>query len=101
MMYWRATPCSVIRKGDWKLIEFFEDESIQLFNLREDIGEKNDLAAANPAKAKALLAELKAWQKTTGATIPTKLNPKFDPKKAAAKGGAGKGKGKGKNKKKN
>lgn len=94
-MYWRATPCSVIRKGDWKLIQFFEDDSIRLFNLPRDIGEKTDLAAVNPDKAASLLAELKAWQKRTGATIPTRLNPKFDPKKKKATGGR-----KGKRKKK-
>jgi arylsulfatase A-like enzyme len=80
-MYWRATPCSVIRRGDWKLIEFFEDDSIRLFNLRTDIGEKTDLALAQPAQAAALLAELKTWQKQTEATIPSRLNPAFDPNK--------------------
>ncbi|MFT4586899.1 MAG: arylsulfatase A-like enzyme [Limisphaerales bacterium] len=101
-MYWRATPCSVIRKGDWKLIQFFEDDSIQLFNLRKDLGEKTDLATTHPEKAAVLLAELNAWQNKTGATIPTKLNPKFDPKKPVSgrgKGKAGSGK-KGKRKKK-
>jgi arylsulfatase A-like enzyme len=94
-MYWRATPCSVIRKGDWKLIQFFEDDSIQLFNLRTDFGEKNDLAHAKPAKVAALLAELKNWQKETGATIPSKLNAAFDPKKSIGKSSNSQGKKKG------
>ncbi|MCZ6672226.1 MAG: sulfatase-like hydrolase/transferase, partial [Verrucomicrobia bacterium] len=77
--YWRATPCSVIRKGDWKLIQFFETNSIKLFNLKKDIGESNDLAKANPKKAASMLKELQAWQKRTDAVIPTKLNPDFNP----------------------
>ena len=78
--YWRATPCSVIRKGDWKLIQFFEDDSVQLYNLKSDIGEETDLSTAEPKRARALLAELKAWQKKTKAVIPTQPNPDFDPK---------------------
>jgi arylsulfatase A-like enzyme len=78
-MYWRATPCSVIRKGDWKLIQFFEDNSTRLFNLAEDIGESNDLATTNPDKARELLTELEAWQAATSAVIPKSLNPDFDP----------------------
>ncbi|TWT84425.1 Arylsulfatase [Planctomycetes bacterium CA13] len=76
-MYWRATPCSVIREGDWKLIQFFESDSVQLYNLNDDIGEKNDLAQSNPEKATALLNQLKSWQSKTKATIPTTLNPDF------------------------
>jgi arylsulfatase A-like enzyme len=99
-MYWRATPCSVIRKGDWKLIQFFEDDTTRLFNLRKDIGEERDLVTAEPQKAAALLAELKAWQKQTKATIPTTLNPAFDPKTSKGSSGKGKGKGKGRRKQK-
>jgi arylsulfatase A-like enzyme len=77
--YWRATPCSVIRKGDWKLIQFFEDDSVKLYNLKEDIGENHNLAKANPKKATSLLKELKTWQKQTKAVIPTELNPDFNP----------------------
>ncbi|MGB0582671.1 MAG: sulfatase, partial [Limisphaerales bacterium] len=77
--YWRATPCSVIRKGDWKLIQFFEDNSIQLYNLKSDIGEETDLSSAEPERAQAMLKELQAWQKKTKAAIPTRLNPDFDP----------------------
>lgn len=75
--YWRATPCGVIRKGDWKLIQFFEDDSIQLFNLKEDLGETTDLATKKQRKAQIMLEELKAWQKHTKAVIPSTLNPDF------------------------
>ena len=77
--YWRATPCSVIRKGDWKLIEFFESGKAELYNLREDIGERTDLASSEVKRATAMLAQLKAWQTKTKAVIPTQLNPDFDP----------------------
>ena len=83
MPYWRATPCSVIRRGDWKLIQFFEDDSIKLFNLKEDLGEKIDRASSEPERAGRLLEELRAWQKHTGAVIPTVLNPQFSPGKGA------------------
>lgn len=77
--YWRAVPASAIRKGDWKLIHYFEDDSVKLFNLRRDISETTDLAESHPEKAQELLAELKSWQAATEASIPTELNPKFDP----------------------
>jgi arylsulfatase A-like enzyme len=86
---WRCTPCSVIRKGDWKLIEFFEDPHVELYNLRDDLGESKDLAAAQPDKARELLADLKAWQKSVKAPIPTERNPEYNP---AAKGGKKAGK---------
>ncbi|MDA7916228.1 sulfatase [Verrucomicrobia bacterium] len=89
-MYWRATPCSVIRKGDWKLIQFFESDSIQLFNLKRDVGEQSDLAKEEPVKAVEMLTELQAWQKATGAPIPKKLNPLFDSTKVTVKKGNGK-----------
>ncbi|MEZ5325727.1 MAG: sulfatase [Verrucomicrobiales bacterium] len=78
-MFWRATPCSVIRKGDWKLIEFFEDDSVQLFNLRTDRSETKDLSKEETDRARSMLAELKQWQKDTKAVIPSSLNPDFDP----------------------
>lgn len=77
--YWRASPCSVIRQGDWKLIQFFENDAIHLYNLKSDIGELENLAESNPQKAKELLTALGAWQKNTNAVIPTDLNPDFNP----------------------
>ena len=77
--YWRATPCSVIRRGDWKLMQFFEDDSVQLFNLKEDIGESRDLSESEPEITATLLEELQAWQMDTRAVIPSVLNPDFNP----------------------
>lgn len=74
---WRAIPSSVIRKGDWKLIQDFEDGSLQLFNLKDDISESNNLAKFRPEKRDELLRDLKQWQKETNALIPTERNTEY------------------------
>ena len=66
-----GSPTSAIREGDWKLIEFYEDGRLELYNLADDISEKNDLAAKNPDLVEKLHAKLKAWRKETGAKMPT------------------------------
>ena len=63
-------PFSAIRKGDWKLIEWLEDGSLDLFNLAEDVGEKNNLAEAMPDKAKAMRSELHRWREDVDANMP-------------------------------
>ncbi len=68
---WRTTPVGVIQSGDWKLMEFFEDSRLELYNLREDIGEVKNLAKELPGKAKELHARLVAWRKDVGAKMPT------------------------------
>lgn len=78
-MYWRATPCSIVRMGDWKLMQFFETGTTEIYNVKEDIGEKNDLARQHPEKVDEMLKLLKKWQRDTGADIPSKLNPNFNP----------------------
>lgn len=80
----RTRPCSVVRKGDWKLVQYFEDNQIELFNLKNDIGETNNLRDRNPEKAKELLDSLMAWQSKTAAPIPVKSNPEFDEQAEAA-----------------
>jgi hypothetical protein len=79
--YHHSTPASAIRRGDWKLIEFFEDGSLELYNLREDLGEKENLAARKPEKARELREALAAWRKEVGAQMP-RPNPDFDPERA-------------------
>ena len=74
-----ARPCSVIRKGDWKLIESLENDQLELFNLREDLGEKNNLALSMPRKANELRQVLQAWRKDAKVQMP-KPNPRFDEK---------------------
>ena len=75
-----STPHSAIRAGDWRLVEFFEDLHAELYNLKEDIGEANDLAAEMPEKAAELKAKLAAWREKVGAQMPTE-NPNDDPRK--------------------
>jgi arylsulfatase A len=71
-------PSAAIRRGDFKLIYFFEDSRAELYNLAADIGEKNNLAAAQPRRAAALRSRLLAWLKETRAQIPA-ANPNYDP----------------------
>jgi arylsulfatase A len=76
-----AMPYAAIRSGDFKLIEFLEDlktPRVELYNIRADLSEKTDLAAAQPRKVEELRARLHAWQKSVGAQMPTP-NPKYDP----------------------
>jgi len=75
----RTRPGSVIRYGDWKLHEYFEDGGVELYNLKEDISEKNDLAGKEPEKVKELHAMLKAWREEIGAPVPSELNPDYKP----------------------
>ena len=75
-----ATPYSAIRKGDFKLIELLDDKPAELYNLKDDIGEKHDLAAEMPDKVKELRKRLHAWRTEVGAQMPTK-NPNYDPSK--------------------
>jgi arylsulfatase A-like enzyme len=88
-----ATPHSAIRKGDFRLIHFYEDDRDELYDLAHDIGETKDLAAAQPAKAKELRAQLDAYLKSVGAQMPTP-NPNYDPNAGKAKGPAAKKAGK-------
>ncbi len=94
---WRTTPVSLIQSGDWKLMEFLEDGRLELYNLRDDVGETKNLAAEMPAKAKELHARLVAWRNEVKAPLPTKNDGESPPTKGKAKG---KGKGKGKAKQK-
>ncbi len=80
----RTRPCSIIRLGDWKLHHYFEDNGLELYNLKEDIGETNDLSASMPEKAKELLIRLDAWRERIGAPIPADANPQFDARAEAA-----------------
>ncbi|MBL9199881.1 MAG: sulfatase [Opitutaceae bacterium] len=79
-----GAPGASVRRGDWKLIEWFEDGTIELFNLRADPAEQKNLAAAEPARVKALRAELQAWQKNVGARFPSP-NSAYDPAKPSGR----------------
>ena len=65
-----TTPYGAIHAGDFKLIEFYEDMRVELYNLRDDIGEQHDLAAKMPDKVNELRARLHAWRTEVGAQMP-------------------------------
>lgn len=79
-----ATPYSAIRHGDWRLVEFFEDGHVELYNLKDDPVEKIDLAKTMPEKAAELRQKLDAWRKQVGAQLPTP-NPDYDPNEPAGR----------------
>jgi arylsulfatase A-like enzyme len=71
--YWNGTnvsPFSVARVGDWKLIRFYESDREELYDLRMDLSEKNDLAAQRPEQRQELSARLDRWLKEVGAQMP-------------------------------
>lgn len=75
---WRTTPAGAVRSGNYKLVEFFEDGHVELYNLKEDIGETRDLVRKMPEKASELHARLKAWRQAIRAPMPTP-NPAYQP----------------------
>ena len=86
--YHHSTPASSLRRGDWKLIEFFEGNVLELYNLAADPAEKNNLATREPARARELCDALAAWRTRVGARLPTP-NPHHDPARATELGGGG------------
>ncbi|WP_193211946.1 sulfatase [Luteolibacter marinus] len=94
----RTRPVTVMRSGDWKLHLYHEEweldggrerlatnRAVELYNLRQDIGERHDLALTETAKRDELLDQLLAWTKSSGATIPDAPNPSYAPAKASRK----------------
>lgn len=74
----RTRPCSIIRLGDWKLHQYFEDGGIELYNLKNDPGEATNLSKSHPDKKRELLSQLQKWQQEINAPIPDQPNPDFD-----------------------
>ena len=72
---WRTTPVSVVQAGEWKLMEFLEDGRLELYNLREDVGETTNRAEALPDKARELQERLAAWRTAVRAPMPTANEP--------------------------
>ena len=73
--YHRTTPAGALLHGDWKLIEYFEDGRLELYNLRDDIGEQHDLASAMPEKARELQKMLADWRRSVSAQMPARKEP--------------------------
>ncbi|HOT51330.1 MAG TPA: sulfatase-like hydrolase/transferase, partial [Candidatus Hydrogenedentes bacterium] len=84
-------PSGAIRKGKYKLIEWFEksigepmpDDALELYDLESDPGERHNLASIMPEKTRDLHARLRAWRRSIGAQ-EMELNPNYDPARAAA-----------------
>ncbi len=66
-----SRPGGAVRRGDYKLIEFYEDGRRELFDVKKDLSESRNLIVANPEIAKELAAELDKWRKEVGAKMPT------------------------------
>jgi arylsulfatase A-like enzyme len=86
---WRTTPVGSIRDGDWKLLEFFESGRLELYNLKDDIGEKHNLAQAQLTKTRELHNKLLAWRKQVGAPLPRPITEADKKQRRTAKGDDG------------
>lgn len=71
-----GAPGGAIREVDWKLIEWYEDGELELFNLTEDIGETNNVAKQWPERVRQLHSKLKTWRESVGAKMPS-TNPNY------------------------
>ncbi len=79
--YHHSRPAGAIRRGRWKLIEFFDDPTLELYDLAADVGEKVNLAGVDRKRAEALQGDLSKWRSQVGADMP-KRNRDYDPKRA-------------------
>ena len=90
----RTRPVSVIRKGAWKLHLYHEEwqldggreslatnHAVELYNVAEDVGERENLALTEPTKRDELLDDLLTWFADAQAPLPTEQNPKYDPER--------------------
>ncbi|WP_128544620.1 sulfatase [Larkinella soli] len=83
-MYWHyphfsnqmGRPAGAVRVGDYKLVELYETGKLELYNLKEDVAEKNNLAAVQPDKTRELADLLRKWRKEVNANMPAP-NPKY------------------------
>jgi arylsulfatase A-like enzyme len=73
-----AKPATAIRDGYFKLLEFLEDNHLELYNLAEDIGERKDLARKLPQKVEEFRSRLHRWRRDVGASR-MKPNPEYKP----------------------
>lgn len=84
ILYWhfphyspqKGLPADAIREGDYKLIEWYDTGNLELYNLKTDISESNNIAVQNPKIVKELRGKLKAWKRKVNAVEPN-LNPNY------------------------
>jgi arylsulfatase A-like enzyme len=74
----RTRPGAALRQGQWKFHEYFEDGRLELYDLENDPGERNNLASVNPGKTAALHQVMKTWREALQAPVPTERNPEYD-----------------------
>ncbi|MDE3742697.1 sulfatase [Maribacter polysaccharolyticus] len=67
---YKNPPCSIIRKGDWKLIQFLNDGKVELYHLKEDLNESHNLAEVAQELVQELVAELTLWRKENNVPLP-------------------------------
>ena len=94
---WRTTPAGAVRSGDWKLIEFFEDGRVELFNMADDPGERHDRAGDMPDRARQLRDQLALWRKSVKAPMPKQNDDRLAPAKKRREGRNRKGQSTGAN----
>jgi arylsulfatase A-like enzyme len=68
--HWRTTPAGWVRSGDFTLLEFYESGRLELYNVKDDIGQSKNLAATMPEKTRDLHKMLAAWRKDLKAAMP-------------------------------
>ncbi len=73
-----ASPYGAVREGDWRLVEFYEDDRVELYNLAEDIGEARDLAGQEVERTRDMRQQLHTWRASVEAQMPT-ANPAYQP----------------------
>ncbi len=78
-LYWHyphyyptTSPVSAVRQRDWKLLEYFEDGHLELYNLKDDFREQNNLAESMPGRASELQNLLRMWRGRVDAQMPKK-----------------------------
>jgi len=96
---WRTLPAGAIRSGNWKLLEFFEDKRLELYDLTADPSQQKNLAAAEPQRTQQLHERLMAWRQGISAPLPEPNNsPVTSPETPASKAGKQAGRSRAKSK---
>ena len=72
------SPGGAVRAGDYKLLEYYENHTVQLFNLAEDIGEQHDLSRTEPEQTARLRTLLHTWRNSVSARMMPP-NPDYAP----------------------
>ncbi|NJB86058.1 arylsulfatase A-like enzyme/fibronectin type 3 domain-containing protein [Lewinella marina] len=75
----RTRPGTTLRRGKWKLHEYFEDGGVELYDLEADPGEAHNLAGQQPEVTERLLADMRDWRRRTAAPVPRQANAAYDP----------------------